>query len=412
MGRVAERLAGRLPPPRRATLAALEDRDSGSLIDRALLIYFPAPDSFTGEDCLEIQHHGSVAVARLLADILGAMPELRPAEPGEFTRRAFLHGKLDLTQAEGLADLVEASTAAQARVALRQMAGAQGQLYAGWREDVLQALAMLEAEIDFAADEEVPEALWQALAPQLAETAAAIGRHLDDGHKGERLRCGLSIAVIGAPNVGKSSLVNALSRRDVAIVTAIPGTTRDVIEVAMDLDGLPVTLLDTAGLRDSDDPIELEGIARARARATAADFRLRVVDDPRTSTARTLEAGPTLIVLNKADLWPQVALPEGLLAVSAATGTGLDELLGRLAREARALLPGEDAVLVTRARHRSALAEAEAALRRAMSLGGEADLGLLAEEIRLAARAIGRVTGAFGVEDILDRVFATFCIGK
>jgi tRNA modification GTPase len=410
--RVAERLAGRLPPPRRATLMALEDQDSGSLIDRALLIYFPGPDSFTGEDCLEIQHHGSVAVARLLADVLGAMPDLRPAEAGEFTKRAFLHGKLDLTQAEGLADLIEASTAAQARAALRQMVGTQGQLYASWREDVLQALAMLEAEIDFAAEEDVPEALWQALGPRLAETAVAIRRHLDDGHKGERLRAGLSIAVIGAPNVGKSSLVNALARRDVAIVTAIPGTTRDVIEVAIDLDGLPVTLLDTAGLRESNDPIESEGIARARARASAADIRLRVLDDPGAEAGIKLEPGPTLTILNKADLFPQVALPEGSIAVSASTGAGLDELWSRLASEARALLPSEDAVLVTRARHRSALADAEAALARAIALADEADLGLLAEEIRLAARAIGRVTGAFGVEDILDRVFATFCIGK
>ena len=409
---MAERLTGRLPPPRRATLAALEDPNSGSLMDQALLIYFPAPDSFTGEDCLEIQHHGSVAVARLLADVLAAMPELRPAAPGEFTKRAFLHGKLDLTQAEGLADLIEASTAAQARAALRQFAGAQGRLYAGWREEVLQALAMLEAEIDFAAEEEVPEALWQTMGPRLAETAAAIRRHLDDGHKGERLRAGLAIAVIGAPNVGKSSLVNALARRDVAIVTAIPGTTRDVIEVAIDLDGLPVTLLDTAGLRESDDPIELEGIARARARANAAEIRLRVVDDPGTATARGLEPGPTLTVLNKSDLWSQASLPEGSIAVSATTGLGLDELLRRLAREARALLPSEDAVLVTRVRHRSALVDAESALMRAMLLGGDADLGLLAEEIRLAARALGRVTGAFGVEDILDRVFATFCIGK
>ena len=411
-GLVAVRLAGRLPPPRLATLAALEDPDSGRLIDQALLVYFPAPSSFTGEDILEIQHHGSVAVTRLLADLLASMPELRPAAPGEFTKRAFLHGKLDLTQAEGLADLIEASTAAQARAALRQMTGAQGRLYAGWREAVLQALAMLEAEIDFAAEEEVPEALWQALAPRLAEIASAIRGHLDDGQKGERLRAGLTIAVIGAPNVGKSSLVNALARRDVAIVMAIPGTTRDVIEVAIDLDGLPMTLLDTAGVRESTDPIEQEGIARARARAKAADIRLLVVDDPGAATLGELEPGRALTVLNKADLWPQVTFPEGLLAVSATTGFGLDALWRRLAEEARDLLPSEDAVLVTRLRHRSALADAEAALTRAIALGGETDLGLLAEEIRLAARAIGRVTGAFGVEDILDRVFATFCIGK
>ncbi len=382
------------------------------MIDQALLVFFPAPQSFTGEDVLEIQHHGGLAVARLLADVLAGMPELRPAEAGEFTRRAFLNGKLDLTQAEGLADLIEASTAAQARAALRQMAGVQGRLYAAWREEVLGALAMLEAEIDFAAEEEVPDALWLDVEPRLAATAAAIGRHLADGSKGERLRAGLVVAVTGAPNVGKSSLVNALAGRDVAIVTAIPGTTRDVIEVALDLEGLPVTLLDTAGIRQTDDPIEREGVVRAVARAQAADIRLLLVDDPSEIEPRRPGTEPTITVLSKADLWPNLLLPDGFLAVSATTGAGLDTLIAALLQTARELLPGEDAVLVTRSRHRAALADAEATLTRALMLGGCADLGLLAEEIRLAARAIGRVTGAFGVEDILDRVFATFCIGK
>lgn len=408
---VAERLSGRVPEPRRATFAALVDPRHGRLIDRAILLFFPAPASFTGEDVLEIQHHGGTAVGRLLADALACMPELRPAEPGEFTRRAFLSSKLDLTQAEGLADLIAASTVAQARAALRQMEGAQGRLYVTWREAILQTLALLEAEIDFAADEEVPDALWRSLAPQIEATALAMRRHLDDGHKGERLREGVVIAVIGAPNVGKSSLVNALAERDVAIVTAIPGTTRDVIEVALDLEGLPVTLLDTAGLRESEDPIEREGIARARARAAMADFRLRVVDDP-ADLGSAAAGDATLKVLNKADLWPATTLPTDGLCVSAVTGQGLDALLAALVREARALLPDEDTVVVTRGRHRAALADAEAALTRALGLGGDADVALLAEEMRLAARAIGRVTGAFGVEDLLDRVFATFCIGK
>ena len=409
---VALRLCGRLPEPRLATLATLGDPETGVAIDQALLLFFPGPRSFTGEDVLEIHHHGGIAVSRLLADTLAAMPGLRPATAGEFTKRAFLHGKLDLTQAEGLADLIEASTAAQARAALRQMAGAQGQVYAAWREEVLRALALLEAEIDFAAEEEVPEDLWHVLESQLAATAVAIRRHLGDDKKGERLRAGLAIAVIGAPNVGKSSLVNALARRDVAIVTSIPGTTRDVIEVALDLDGLPVTLLDTAGLRVSDDPIESEGIARARSRARSADLRLRIVDDPRDLIVAEPEERPTLTVLNKADLWPDTPIFEGCLTISARTGEGLEKLIAALVRDARALLPDEDAVLVTRSRHRTALGDAEAALTRAVVLGGDADLGLLAEEIRLAARAIGRVTGAFGVEDVLDRVFATFCIGK
>lgn len=408
---MAERFAGRCPEPRRASLAALVDPAEARLIDRAILLFFPGPASFTGEDMLEIQHHGGPAVARLLADALTRMPELRPAEPGEFSKRAFLSGKLDLTQAEGLADLIDASTAAQARAALRQMGGVQGRLYASWRETILQSLALLEAEIDFAAEEEVPEALWHSVAGSIEATARAIRRHLDDRHRGERLRDGLVIAVIGAPNVGKSSLVNALARRDVAIVTAIPGTTRDVIEVALDLEGLPVTLLDTAGLRESEDPIEREGIARARARAAAADLRLRLVDDP-ADVAAAVADNATMPVLTKIDLWPRAALPATALCVSAVTGQGLDALLARLVREARALLPDEDAVLVTRGRHRAALTDAEAALTRALTLGGAADLALLAEELRLAGRAIGRVTGAFGVEDLLDRVFATFCIGK
>ncbi len=411
-GLAARRLAGKVPVPRRATLAILQDSATGDVIDESLLLYFPAPASFTGEDCLEIQHHGGMAVTKTLMDALAAMPEFRPAEPGAFTRRAFLNGKLDLTQAEGLADLIEASTGAQARAALRQLSGVQGRLYAGWRERLVQALAMLEAEIDFAPEEEVPEAQWTMLAASLASIAIEIQGHLDDGHQGERLREGLVVAVTGAPNVGKSSLVNALARRDVAIVTPLPGTTRDVIEVAIDLEGLPLTLLDTAGLRESDDPIERAGIARACSRAATADLRLRVVDDPADLVSAAEPMAPTLAVVNKADLWPAAAVPTGILAICATTGDGIDALLRALAAAARTLLPTEDAVLVTRSRHRTALADALASLQRALALDDAADLGLRAEELRLAVRAIGRVTGDCGVEEILDRVFGTFCIGK
>jgi tRNA modification GTPase len=411
-GLVARRLAGRVPDPRQAVVMSLEDPATGMPIDKALLLYFRAPASFTGEDVLEIQHHGGLAVGTALLDVLSAMPDLRPAAPGEFTKRAFLNGKLDLTQAEGLADLIDATTMAQARAALRQLSGAQGRLYSAWRETVLHALAMLEAEIDFAVEDEVPEALWLNLAPDIEALAIEIRHHLADGHRGERLRRGLVVAVTGAPNVGKSSLVNALARRDVAIVTAVPGTTRDVIEVALDLEGFPITLLDTAGLRESDDPIEIEGIARARARAADADLRLLVVDDPIDSVGTERGEPPAITVLNKVDLLPAGSRLAGGRRVSAATGEGVDDLLRDLAHVARQLLPAEDSVSATRARHRSGLDDAAAALERALTLGGERDLGLLAEEIRLAARAIGRVTGAFGVEDILDRVFGSFCIGK
>jgi tRNA modification GTPase len=409
---VAIDLAGRLPVPRVATLVRLCEPASGDPIDDALLLYFPAPASFTGEDVLEIHHHGSIAVARALSDVLGSMAGMRPATPGEFSRRAFLNSKLDLTQVEGLADLIEATTTAQSRAALRQMGGVQGRQLAEWREALLRALALIEAEIDFAPDEEVPDALWEALAPSLQCIADDIRARLDDGHRGGRLRQGVSIAVIGAPNVGKSSLVNAIAKRDVAIVTDLPGTTRDVIEVALDLDGLPITLLDTAGLRDSNDPIEQAGIARARERAAQADLRLHVVDCPSDLGHEDAFSTGTLLVLNKLDLWSDAVLPPSALAVSVHTGEGLARLLSALANAARVLLPGEDAVLVTRTRHRVALDDAVTVLDRALVLGAAADLGLLAEELRLAAQAIGRVTGAFGIEDVLDRIFATFCIGK
>ena len=276
---VAAALTGRAPPPpRTAALRRLRDPVTGEPIDQALLLWFPAPRSETGEDLLEIQHHGGAAVLGMLLTALEHVPGCRPAGPGEFTRRAFLNGKLDLTAAEGLADLIDATTAGQARQALRQLDGGLGRLYGSWRERLLTALARIEAEIDFAAEEEVPEAMVAQVLPDLQRLRAELAAHLADAGRGERLRAGVTVAVIGAPNVGKSSLVNLLARREVAIVTAIAGTTRDVIEVQLDLGGVPVTLLDTAGLRESADPVEAEGVARARHRAAQADLRLLVVD--------------------------------------------------------------------------------------------------------------------------------------
>ena len=276
---VAVALTGKEPPPpRMAALRRLRDPVTAELDRPGVLLWFPAPRSATGEDLLEIQHHGGAAVASMLLAALEHVPGCRPAGPGEFTRRAFLNGKLDLTAAEGLADLIDATTRAQARQALRQLDGGLGGLYAGWRERLLAALARVEAEIDFAAEEEVPEAMVAQVLPDLARLRAELAAHLADSSKGERLRAGVAVAVIGAPNVGKSSLVNLLARREVAIVTAIAGTTRDVIEVQLDLDGVPVTVLDTAGLRETVDPIEAEGVARARRRAAQADLRLHVID--------------------------------------------------------------------------------------------------------------------------------------
>lgn len=397
-------------PARRAVLRTLVDGSDGEPIDQALLLWLPGPASATGEDLLEIHHHGGHAVLATLLAALARIPELRPAEPGEFTRRAFLNGKLDLTAAEGLADLIDATTRAQARQALRQLDGALGRLYQGWRARLLDALAWIEAEIDFAAEEEVPEAMLARVLPDLLALRAEMAAHLADAGRGERLRAGLVLAVTGAPNVGKSSLVNLLARREVAIVTPIPGTTRDVIEVQLDLGGVPVTLLDTAGLRATDDPIEAEGVRRAEQRAAAADLRLRVIEA--TDPAPLAEA-EVLVVRNKTDLAPDHAWTDGTVPISCRTGAGVAELLALLTRRLQAEANVGEAPLLTRARHRTAVAAAEASLARLIvEAEGVAELALLAEELRLATRAIGTITGAVGVEDVLDRIFASFCIGK
>ncbi|MFZ1430023.1 MAG: tRNA uridine-5-carboxymethylaminomethyl(34) synthesis GTPase MnmE [Geminicoccaceae bacterium] len=409
-GEAAVRLSGGPPPePRRAALRRLRDPCSGEVIDQALLLWFPGPRSETGEDLLEVQHHGGHAVLAALIGAISDMTGFRPAGPGEFTRRAFLNSKLDLTAAEGLADLIDATSRAQARQALRQLDGELGRLYAGWRERLLQALSLLEAEIDFAPDEEVPDSMLARIRPSMEQLGAEVAAHLADGGRGERLRTGVTVAVIGPPNVGKSTLVNLLARRDVAIVTPIPGTTRDVIEVQLDLDGVPVTLLDTAGLRETDDPIEQEGIARARSRAEQADLRLYVVEAGAAAEDVPELDDRTIVLRNKADLAPDTAG----LAISCRNGMGVPAMLGILQDRARRLVDTGEAPLLTRARHREALSVAQSSLERFMTASAdERDLALLAEELRLAARAVGRITGTVGVEDVLDRIFSTFCIGK
>lgn len=407
------------PPPRRATLRALHDPAGGEVLDRGLALWMPGPDSFTGEDVLELQVHGGRAVVDALLAALAELPGLRPAEPGEFTRRAFLAGRLDLTAAEGLADLVDAETRAQARQALRQMDGALARLYDGWRDRLVAALALLEAEIDFAADEDVPDRLIDQVAPEIAELGAAIQAHLADAGRGERLREGLSVAIVGPVNAGKSSLLNRIAGRDVAIVAATPGTTRDVIEVQLDLDGLPLTLLDMAGLREAGDEVEAEGVRRARARAERADLRLILFDGahwPELDRATTAWLDhDALVAVNKADLGLPAALLVGgreALRLSCRTGAGLDRLLDRLRDAARGRLSSADRPVLTRARHRVALGEALDALKRFEAAAEGGELALLAEDLRLAARALGRITGRVVVDDLLDRIFASFCIGK
>lgn len=414
-----EALTGKAPPPeRRATLRILRDPRSGEAIDQGLVLWFAAPRSYTGEDMVELHHHGGAAVARALADALAGLPGLRPAGPGEFTRRAFLNGKLDLAAAEAVADIVAATTRAQLRQALRQSEGVLGRACARWRGRLLEALARVEAELDFA-DEEVDVGHDQlaALRPLLAEVHTEIRAALASAERGARLREGIVVAVVGAPNVGKSSLVNRLAGRDVAIVTPIPGTTRDPIEVALELGGVPVTLVDTAGLRDSDDPVEREGVARARARAGVADLCLLVIDASRPEAVPELAvpAEDRLVVVNKIDLAPVPAAVAGcgdVLAVSCRTGAGLEALIERLAALAAERCAGGESALVTRARHRDALAEAEAALARLLSAPAHIEPVLLAEELRTAAWAIGRVSGRVDVDELLDEIFARFCIGK
>jgi tRNA modification GTPase len=403
-------LCGSLPPPRRASLRRLRGPD-GAVLDRALALSMPGPGSYTGEDSGELFLHGGRAVVEAVADALVALGA-RPAEPGEFTRRAFLNGRMDLTEAEGVADLIEAETEAQRRQALRQTEGALARLLAGWAGRLRRLLAEQEALIDFP-DEDLPPDVEARVLAEIGALAAEMAAQLDDGRHGERLREGLVFVVAGAPNVGKSSLVNALASRDVAIVSPLPGTTRDALETRIVLGGVPVTLVDTAGLREAADAIEAEGIRRARARAANADLVIAVcLPLSRNAGEGGEQSEPgegqaVLSVANKIDLGGTI--PQGAIGVSAMTGAGLDALRDRLAAHAKRLTEREGPPPLTRARHRAALAEAAERLRGALAADWPE---LRAEDLRLALRALGRITGHVGVEDILDTLFSQFCIGK
>lgn len=410
---------GQLPRPRAASLRKLRDTD-GTLLDEGMVLWFPRPHSFTGEDVVELQVHGGRAVLGAIFSALAKLPGLRLAEPGEFSRRAFEHGKLDLTSAEGLGDLINAETEAQRRQALRQMQGALGELYEGWRKQLTRALAHLEADIDFP-DEDLPQGVAAEVKPQIARLREEILAHLNDRQRGERLRDGLMVAILGAPNVGKSSLLNALSKREAAIVSDIPGTTRDVIEVHLDLSGYPVVLADTAGLRETADAIESEGVTRALKRAEAADLKLIVLDATSKTVSKETEAlidADAIVVANKADA---ASVPAGwsindrpVLPISVRGNTGMDALLDALEQEVTARIGLTGNATLTRARHREALTDCIAALDRFLR-GSErhnTHAELAAEDVRLAARALGRITGRIDVEDLLDVIFRDFCIGK
>ena len=414
-GAAVRALTDRPPPaPRTAVLASFADPATSEPLDDGVLLWFPAPRSYTGEDVAELHVHGGPAVVAAILEALGGCDGLRLAEPGEFTRRAVLAGKMDLTAAEGLLDLIEADTDAQRRQALRQSEGTLGRLYDGWREQLLPILAHHEAAIDFS-DEDLPENLVAEAERATAALIVAMEAHLNDDRRGERLRQGVQIAIIGPPNVGKSSLLNLLARRDAAIVSGTAGTTRDVVEVWLDLGGFPVLVADTAGIRDSADDIEAEGVRRARQWAGAADLKIAVfAADSAVNEADGIDIDEdTIIAVNKIDLaepkWTSAQSGIGVFPISVQSGAGVEAFLTGLGEAVEARLGQSTAPLLTRARHREAVGECLAALRRSRA----ADLPeLAAEDLRLAVRALARITGAVDVEDLLDIVFREFCIGK
>jgi tRNA modification GTPase len=415
---VLDALCGGAPPPRHASLRAI-GLAGAPLIDRGLVLWFEAPSSFTGEDMAELHVHGGRAVIGAATDAVLTLPGTRLAEPGEFARRSFENGKLDLTEVEGLADLINAETEAQRRQALAQAEGSLRALYENWRAELVRAQALIEAGLDFADEGDVIADVAAKADPIVGELRAAIARHLS-AKSGERLRDGFKVVIAGAPNAGKSSLLNALAKRDAAIVSEEAGTTRDVIEVHLDLGGVPVMLIDTAGLREAEGKVEAEGIRRALARAGDADLVLWIVDAtaPEWNAPRGIasqgsgEGGEVAVtVLNKIDLAPGEGAGHDSLRVSAKTGEGIEQLVDMLAEKA-AVGTGQGAgtPVLTRARHRVELEAAQAALARYGDRASAPELK--AEELRIAAHHLGRLTGRIDVEEVLGAIFAEFCIGK
>jgi len=407
-------LAGQMPVPRMATRALLRDRN-GLGIDDAIVLWFPEPASATGEDVAEFHIHGGRAVLASLVASLSVIENVRPAEPGEFTRRAFENGKLDLTEAEGLDDLIHADTDRQRRQALRQLKGLLGDRVRDWRAEIIEASALIEAGIDFSDEGDVPAEL---IAPALAKIETLLGeirKVLAAQGKAERLRDGLVVAIAGPPNVGKSTLMNQLARREVAIVSPHAGTTRDIIEVQLDLDGYPVTVIDTAGIRETDDPVEQEGVRRARARAGEADLVLWLADVDDAPTGHDGDA-PVWLVRNKIDLrrtMPTVSTQSQVRAfnISAAKGDGVSELMSALVGFAADYFGSGEGALITRERQRRLLGDTVGALERSLAMIGQGE-ELAAEDLRSAAYSLGRLLGRVDVEDILDVIFREFCIGK
>ena len=421
-GLALDRLAAPRPKPRFAALRTVRS-ETGEVLDGALVLWIPGPRSETGEDMAEFHVHGGRAVIAGVLAALSALPGLRLAEPGEFARRAFENGKIELTAAEAVADLVDADTAAQRRQALRQAGGAQARLYDGWRADLIRAQALTESAIDFSDEADVGAGALAEARALVGRLAPAIRAHLNDGRRGEILREGFRVAIAGPPNAGKSSLLNALARREAAIVSEEAGTTRDIIEVTLDLGGVPVILIDTAGIREAEGKVEREGIRRALAHARNADLVLWLTDatagvpEPPPSDLAAA-AGETLRVVNKIDLVEAVPpgagaaeAGDGLLRLSVLTGEGLPELAEAVGRRAVERIGVSEAPVITQARHREHLAVCAEALETFLA-SAAADLELRAEDLRRATTALGRITGRVDVEDMLGEIFGRFCIGK
>ncbi len=409
-GAGAETLTGAMLPTRKPVLRTLRDPRDGDIIDRALVLAFEAPKSFTGEDCVEYHVHGSRAVIKGLLDALGRMDLMRPADPGEFTRRAFENGKLDLTQIEGLADLVEAETKSQRLQAIRSLDGAFHRRIEDWRQRLIRCLALAEAGFDFADEGEITESIDEEVAHDARALQMEMAALLDDNHLGERIRDGLTIVIAGAPNAGKSTLLNRLAARDIAITSPIAGTTRDLLEVNLDLAGTAVTLIDTAGLQETSDAIEREGVRRAEDRMANADLIIWLVDLTDPVPASAGGKVPIWVVGNKSDR----SVDDDLVAeikLSAKTGDGISDLVRRLKTFAETQTSGRETALITRARHRQCLNEACGHLKRYNS-GTDLLTDIRVDNLRQAVDSLGRLTGSVDADMLLDLIFSEFCLGK
>jgi tRNA modification GTPase len=411
---ILESLTGILPPPRRAVVSNITSGDGQDLIDRGMVLYFKAPYTVTGEDLAEFHVHGSPSVVERLLVELSTFENARPAEPGEFTRRAFENERMDLVEVEGLADLLASETEAQRKLAMRQFSGEASSVYEAWHSELTGALAIIEASIDFADEDGVAAQAIQMVRPRLQQFRNMLSDALSQSEKAALVRRGLRIVIAGAPNVGKSSLLNVLAGRKAAIVSEIAGTTRDVVEAALVINGLPVSLADTAGLRDvTDDAIEREGMLRSQSEIDAADILVWVRSVTEDSPALPTRV-PDITVFNKSDLVSRESIQlrnDSEVAVSVKTGEGLDTLRTTLAELVSSKTNLTESAVMVRARHRAAIEESIRSLNDALSKADDA-LELMAEDVRKAATSLASITGRVGVEDFLGRIFSEFCIGK